>query len=387
MKVLIATDCYKRNTGGITASVLSLCAGLRRKGHEVKVLSPSGSHKSFRDGDDYYIASVPAFYYPGMRIAVSVHNSLLRELEAWDPDVIHAQTEGSAYMISKKIMKHCGAPLIMTCHTDYAYFVFGRLRAFPPVRALMCSVGRLLCKNAVKVIAPSEKAGHFSFLHSVQERLVVIPNGIESEKYKKCLSESEKRSFRRTFGINESTRVMVSVSRLSKEKNLRELLNFLPSLLTRMPDATLLIVGDGPDRKHLQKQAKKRKLNEHIVFAGSVPAEEVWRYYQLGDIFVSASTFEVHSMSYLEALTQGLPLLCRADDALAGVLEHNENGMIYHSQEEFSDFACRILSDDRLKQSMGQKSLEKAERFSGDAFASSVLKVYENAIRENNKKI
>ncbi|MBQ6907827.1 MAG: glycosyltransferase [Clostridia bacterium] len=87
MKILIATDGYKFNTGGITASVLALCSGLRKKGHEVKVLSPSGSHKSFRDGDDYFIKSVPAFYYPGMRAILSFHDPLIKELEAWCPDV------------------------------------------------------------------------------------------------------------------------------------------------------------------------------------------------------------------------------------------------------------------------------------------------------------
>ena len=49
MKILIAADCYKWNNGGITASTLSLCAALRREGHEVKVLSLSGSHQSFRE--------------------------------------------------------------------------------------------------------------------------------------------------------------------------------------------------------------------------------------------------------------------------------------------------------------------------------------------------
>ena len=87
-------------------------------------------------------------------------------------------------------------------------------------------------------------------------------------------------------------------------------------------------------------------------------------------------------MSYLEALAQGLPLLCRADDALIGVLEHGCNGMIYHSQQEFSDFAYKILSDDEIRESMGQKSLEKAECFSSDAFADSVMKIYKDAMRE-----
>ena len=382
MKILIATDGYKFNTGGITASVLALCSGLRKKGHEVKVLSPSSSHKSFRDGDDYFIKSVPAFYYPGMRIAFSLHDPLIKELEAWCPDVIHVQTEGAAFLISKIIMKCCDAPIVMTCHTDYACFVFGGLRFFPLIKAFMRGVGKTIYRKAAKVIAPSQKAGNFAFLQSIKERMAVIPNGIELEKYQKTLSLPEKQALRKSLGIDDRTKVIVSISRLSKEKNIRELIAFFPLLLKKMPDVKLLIVGDGPDRSHLERQAEKLNITDNIIFAGRVPASDVWRYYNISDIFVSASTFEVHSMSYLEALAQGLPLLCRADDALIGVLEHGCNGMIYHSQQEFSDFAYKILSDDEIRESMGQKSLEKAECFSSDAFADSVMKIYKDAMRE-----
>ena len=386
MKILIATDAYKQNTGGVTASVLSLCAGLRRLGHEVKILSPASCHKSLRDGDDYYIKSVPAFYYPDMRLAVTVGEPMLKELEAWHPDIIHAQTEGSARVLAQKLMKRCNAPLIMTCHTDYAYFVFGRFRALPPVKAVMGGLGKIVYRSADKVIAPSQKAGNFAALKSVRERIVVIPNGMELEKYQKDLSETEKSLLRKSLGIDDGAKVIVTVSRISKEKNIREIIEFFPSLLKKLPDAKLLIVGDGPDKIHLEKQAQKLNLSDSIIFTGRVPAEDVWRYYNIGDVFVSASTFEVHSMSYLEAMAQGLPLLCRADDALSGVLEHNINGMIYHSREEFTEFAYRMLSDDGVRKEMGQKALEKAVCFSSDAFAASVLQLYKDTIEEKREK-
>ena len=85
-------------------------------------------------------------------------------------------------------------------------------------------------------------------------------------------------------------------------------------------DIRLLIVGDGPYKKKLEKQAEKLQLRDSVIFSGRIPAEDVWRYYDAGDLFVSASTFEVHSMSYLEALASGLHMLCWADEYLTGVL-------------------------------------------------------------------
>ena len=111
------------------------------------------------------------------------------------------------------------------------------------------------------------------------------------------------------LGIADEEKILVTVTRLSKEKNIEELIDYFPALLEKDPDIKLLIVGDGPDRKHLEKLTSKYHLDEKVIFVGRQSAKDVWRYYDLADIFVSASTFEVHSMSYLEALALGLPFL------------------------------------------------------------------------------
>ena len=387
MKILISTDCYLFNIGGITASVLALCTGLRSLGHAVKTLSLSNCNKSFRDGDDYYIKSFPAFYYPGMRMSFAMRDPLLKELEEWDPDLIHIQTEGSPRWMSLKISKHSGAPIVMTCHTDYGHYVFGKYKSLPPVRAIMSNAGKFLYRQAVRVTVPSQKAADFPFLQSVQDRLTVIPNGMETENYQKHLPEHERRAFRASLGIGDNMGTLVTVSRLSKEKNVGELISLLPGLLKKDPAVKLLIVGDGPHKKKLEKLTEKLRICDSVIFTGRIPSEDVWRYYDAGDLFVSASTFEVHSMSYLEALANGLPLLCRADEALIGVLEHNENGMVYHNESEFTDFALQILHQKKLREDMGRCSLRKAMDFTCEAFASSMLAVYREALNNSGKGV
>lgn len=385
MKILISTDCYLFNIGGITASVLALCSGLRRRGHEVRTLSLSDCNKSFRDGYDYYIRSIPAFYYPGMRMSLASRDPLLKELEEWAPDLIHIQTEGSPRRMALRIGKRCGAPVVMTCHTDYGHFVFGKCRSAPPVKMLLRVAGRILYRQADRVTVPSEKAAKFPFLDSARDRLTVVPNGIESEKYNGHMTEDERRAFRASLGIGDQTKVLVTVSRLSKEKNTRELISYLPGLIKSDPDVKLLIVGDGPYRKKLEKLTETLRLSESVIFTGSIPPKDVWRYYDAGDLFVSASTFEVHSMSYLEAMANGLPMLCRADKALSGVLVHNENGMIYNSEKEFYEFAAMLLRDEKLRRDMGRCSSMKAAGFSSDVFADAMLSVYEDAITKRKE--
>ncbi|MCR4739947.1 MAG: glycosyltransferase [Lachnospiraceae bacterium] len=385
MKILISTDSYKYNISGVTAVVLTLCTGLRNLGHEVKTLSLSNSNRSFKDGDDYYIKSFPAFYYPDMRMSLAMHDPLLAELMQWQPDIIHAQSEGTTFLMALRIMKHCNIPVVMTCHTDYAYFIFGKYRDLPPVNAFMSAVGKGVYGHAVKVTVPSYKAKGFSCLHTLRDQLTVIPNGIELEKFRKSLTEDERREFRNSLGIGEDERVLVSVTRLSKEKNIREILGYLPALLQRCPGVKMLVVGDGPDREHLGKLTEELKLNDSVIFAGRIKPEEVWRYYSAGDLYVSASTFEVHSISFLEAMVNGLPLLCRNDEALRGVLVHNRNGFIYNTEEEFLDHAETLLCREELRKEMGQNSLKMVEAFSSQAFSASMVEVYRDAISEHEK--
>ena len=384
MKILIATDSYIHNMSGVTASVVALCTGLRNAGHDVRILSLSDSRKSYREEENYAIRSIPAFIYPDVRLSLALHDPLIRELEAWSPDVIHVQTEGSARLMARKISKHLGVPVVQTCHTDYGYFLFKRFRSLLPVRGFMSLLGKVVFRHAVVVTVPSRKAAGFPFVRSVRSRLTVVPNGMEIEKYQPRFSPEERLAFRRSLGIDDCERVLVSVSRLSREKNIRELIAFLPGLLSAGADnVKFLVVGDGPDKKHLEQLSEKLRLTERVVFTGRIPSADVWQYYAAGDVYVSASTFEVHSMSYLEALAAGLPLLCRADDALDGVLEHNRNGLVYHTREEFTDFARRLLKNDQLRETMARCSAEKAEDFSSDAFAASFIQVYEDAIRKN----
>ena len=380
MKVLIATDCYIFNLGGVTTSVLALCKGLRSYGHEVKILSLSNKNESFRNGEDFFIRSFRAFYYTELRMSFAKKDPLLQELEEWCPDIIHVQTEGAVRRFSNAIMKHCNSTMIMTCHTDYSYYLFGKGKDLSLIKGVMSLSGRFLYRKAAKITVPSSKAARFPFLSKVRNRITIVPNGMELEKYQKRFEKGDRHKFRMALGIEDHTGVLVSVSRLSKEKNIQELISYLPGLKKKWQDVKLLIVGDGPYRQYLEKLTDDLDLRDSVIFAGRVTSEDVWRYYAAADIFVSGSTFEVHSMSYLEALAGRLPLLCREDESLNGVLDQNENGFIYHSREDFVDFAYILLSNDHLLKEMGDRSYRKAEDFSSKVFASSMINIYNEAI-------
>ena len=161
MKILIASDSYKYQTSGAANVVISMADELRRRGHKVKILAMSNRRESFRDGDDYYIRSLPGLVYPDARFSPIHSDPLLEELKDWRPDIIHIHTEMSAARLARSIAAIDHTPYIMTSHTDYGRFIFGHYCNLKPVKILCKEVGRIAYRKATVVTVPSDKALSF----------------------------------------------------------------------------------------------------------------------------------------------------------------------------------------------------------------------------------
>ena len=382
MKILLASETYKHQINGVANVVIGMANTLRNQGHSVKVLSLSNHNKSYREEDDYYIGSLPAVVYPDLRFSFARKNPLLDELVEWKPDVVHIHTEFSARRWAIKIAKETGAPVVMTVHTDYAQYLFGRCYRFPLFVWIVKQWSKRKYKDAARITTPSEKLRNRAQLHCVKDSVMIIPNGIKLEQYNKPVSKEEKAELLQKYHLKDNGKVLVVVTRVSKEKNIKELISFMPALLEQDPEIQLLIVGDGPVRKKLETYTKNLSLTSSVCFTGKIPPEDVYRYYAMGDVFVSASQFEIHSMTYLEAMACGLPLICKDDLSLKGVLENGVNGYTYTTKQEYIQNVLSVLQDSDLKEKMAQNSSERSLQYSNTVMAQKMSELYRAVIRE-----
>ena len=380
MKILIASDAYIYQTNGVRNVVITLANGLKQLGHEVRVLAPANGRASFKKDGDCFIRSFPSFVYPDVRLCPVLSDPLIEELEQWKPDLIHVHTEADMARLAFKIAAVTGAPVVITAHTDYATYAFKRFHESRPVRMTMKVFGKRFYRHAKAVVAPSEKARHFAQLQPAEDRVTVIPNGIRLERYQKPVSPEEKAELFRRHGLTDNGCTLVMVTRVSAEKNIMEILHYFPALRRALPEAQLLIAGDGPDRRRLEAYCEHNGLTDRVRFAGRIDPNEVYRYYAMGDLFVAASTFEVHSMTYLEAMACGLPLVCREDASLLNVLDDGENGFIYRTESGFVESAAKILRNRPLWEAMHRKALEKADQFSDRRFVERTVALYEQVL-------
>ena len=292
--------------------------------------------------------------------------------------MVHSQGEVSTLGLARRIAKACGAPLVHTYHTvyeDYTHY-------FSPSRRW----GRLLVKGFTRavlartdaVIAPSAKVQRLLAGYGVRRPVRVIPTGIDLDRFAAKPSPALLAARREALGIPAGNAVLVYVGRLAREKAIDELLESRAAL--GGAPVTLLLAGGGPDEPRLRQLAAAMGLDAPaVVFAGMVPPAEVPLFYHMGDVFVSASQSETQGLTYFEAMAAGLPLICRADPCLDGVVTNGVDGWQYATAAGRDSALAALLADEGLRRAMGGRAARTAQEFSAAQFAQRAEALYREA--------
>ena len=378
MKILITTDLYAVSTNGVVTSIRNLMDELTKKGHQVRVLTVSEKLRSHKEDNIYYIKSLPlGIVYPDVRMPVSYRHRYLRELVDWKPDIIHSQCEYFSYQFAGYISRKTGAPIVHTYHTLYEQYV---TYIFPSQRIGAFFVGilsRLRLRKAEAIVAPTAKVETVLKKYGLHNPIHVVPSGIALAQHKQRISPQERSERRHALGIPDDALVLLNLGRLGTEKNLAEVVELFAVAKKQYTNLYLLIVGNGPAKPQLEELSERLGVAEYVIFTGMVPPEDVHAYYQLGDVFVSASTSETQGLTYVEAAANGLPLLCRRDPCLEGVLVEGRNGWEYEAQEEFCEILDAILDNPARCRAAGTQSEQIATSFDKSCFADKIEDIYE----------
>ena len=346
-----------------------------------EILTLSENRHSHKDGTTYYIRSMSlGAVYPNVRMPLSYRHSLIKELIEWNPDVIHSQCEFFSYQFALRISRKTGAPIVHTYHTLYEQYV----KYVFPSRRLGKAAVKLLSRKRLKksevVVAPTHKVEDALQHYGLRNEISVVPTGINLDQHHQRITPEERQKKRRELGIEDNHSVLINLGRLGTEKNLEELVELFAKASEENDLLRFLIVGDGPAKESLEKQAKALGVSDRVIFTGMVSPEEVQDYYQLGDIFVSASTSETQGLTYIEAAANGLPLLCRQDKCLDDVIMPGENGYEYEDEDDFFEIIHTIMENPSWIDSAGKRSEEIAAGFDKQAFADAIEKIYESVI-------
>ena len=379
MKILITSDWYWPVVNGVVRSVMNLIEYLEAKGHDVRVLTLSNTTKSYRDGKVYYVGSLSAAkIYPQARVTNLLATSHLKEIKAWEPDIIHSQCEFSTFVMAKSIASKLDIPIVHTYHTvyeDYTHYFIPSRRAG---KKLVSMASKTFAGFCDRIIVPTNKTRRLLLNYGISDGMIdIIPTGIDiPDLY-------DKKLLRKSLGIDEDDKILLYLGRLGAEKNIQEIMAYYDRL--KDDSIKLFIVGGGPYLKTLKEDAEK--LSKEVIFTGMVDSNLVNRYYQAADIFTTASTSETQGLTYYEALANGTIALCRKDSVLDGVIKNGFNGFKYEDYQGFEKFVERVFKDRETKELLEMNARNYAEEnFSKEGFGQKCLASYGEAIEEYERE-
>ncbi len=379
LKIGFFTDTYLPQVNGVVTSIELFRQELERQGHKVYIFCPrvAGEKDSARV---IRFKSFRFLFQPEYQVSIPFSRHILRDFWSKDLDIVHAHTPfsiglmGYYYAYIKKV------PFIHTYHTLYpeyikSYILKGRLIT-PGMVAKLSAVFSNRCDLT---IAPSVKIKKLLAGYGVTKPIDVLATGINIKEYSTKIKQN---NFRRQYGLKPADKLLIFVGRLGREKNIDFLISALPLIQKKVSasggkNTKLIIVGDGPHRANLQKQAVNLKLKDSVVFTGYYTKPEVIKAYQASDIFAFASLTDTQGMVVVEAAAAGLPIVAVKDDAFGEFLQDGKNGFnTQQNKKDFSTKVSQILNNRVLYTKMSKKSQEIAREFTIEKQTKKLVKIY-----------
>ena len=383
MKIGLFTDAYEPIVSGVSVSLKILRDELTKLGHEVFIFT----HEHPMQVKDSHIIrfkgkTLPMKSMKEYKIS-KVTNKKMREIFKYELDVIHCHTEFSIGRLGRKVAKRMGIPVVHTYHTMYEDYCHHITKTFArPLRFISKIYSKRFANSATRVIFPTIKVKRTFDRYGFNKESDIIPTGVYLDRFRRInFKENEILSLRASLGIDKNDFVWLFLGRLSREKNIEQLIKEFSKL--NLPKShKLLIVGGGPDIDIFKKLTEKLKLQNQVLYTGMIHPDKVAIYYQVANLFVNFSDTETQGLTFIEALASGLPVLAKYDDNLEGVIINHFNGLTFKENADFKE-AYHVLTSNSVKFNEITNNASKAiEQFSAQNYAKNVEQVYFEVLKK-----
>jgi len=381
LRICLVSYEFPPSGGGEASYVSSLATGLGRLGHEVLVITPQTTSEA-AGGPFRIIPTVP-------------RNALLRELEFLAQaeriisdlaahgriDVVHVTFDYPTFFFR---LKRRGVPCVATVHHLHLAEALSMLRhesSAPQKIAQMLRASTLtafegrLVRQCKAVIAVS------GFTAETVRRLLSVPpedvrivrNGIDAREFE----GGDPALFREKFPVL-GDKTILYVGRLERSKGLHYLVPAFARVLSRVPEATMAIVGKGSGEylRELRLAARSAGVSDRVVFTGRIPQDLLPHAYAASALVVLPSLMEGFGISLLESMAAGRPCVATRVGAIPEIVKQGETGLLVEpaNSQELGDAMATLLSDPALGAAMGKEGLATVgrefslERMTGDTF-------------------
>lgn len=359
---------------------------LARRGHDVTIVTSSADDRS---GTDDYDGLKIHRYASRFQIGdTHISPSLL-----WKPpgdlgevDIVHVHHTtppgGAAGLMCAKRLKK---PLVVTHHGFERFDDYGSiLRRITVFFSAHLFVDMLL-SQATAIIALSPYFIKLSrFLHKYLDKTVVIPNGVDLEEYALAISA---RDCRAQLGLPVGVPLVLYVGSFRPRKGVRVLLKAFKRVVTDLPEAQLILLGQGPKEGALKQLASELGLSSHVHFVGFIADNRTKAmYYRAADALVIPSTtseMESFNLVILEGSASGCAMVVSDLETFKYIILEGTNAVVTRAGDASSlgDGILRVLRNPDLRMSLSAEAVRRVRPFSWSSVAEQTEDLYERILR------
>lgn len=389
MKVGIFVDAYIPEINGVVTAVKTLFDVLNANGDEAYVITTNPfNNKVIQENHVIRIPGLRLKHLYDYRVAWIYNHKAVKMIKKIHLDVIHVHTEASLGIFGRILAKKFDIPLVYTYHTmyiDYTYYVtHGFLD--PIAKSIVKKFSKFVAESSTEFITTSEKTKNALRSYGIKRYINVIPNGIDIKSFSNTkYQDSDFLNYRKEHGLEDSFLVL-SLGRLAKEKSLDVCIKEYAIFIKENPNikTNYLIVGDGPAKKELENLAMELGIYDKMIFVGKVPHEETSFFYNLCDLYLSASTSETQGLTFIEAMSANILVLCQYDDNLNDVVIDKQTGFYFYTEKECHERLKYVydLSNEKKKEVI-DNAYENVNKFSREIFYERMKEVYHRAVRRH----
>jgi glycogen(starch) synthase len=368
MKILLATVYHYPHTGGLSVHVATLKAGLEARGHEVDILSftdiPEFQQKAAVRGPGFLMNKVSkgkGFVY-GLKQRKKMLQKLMEAQKEKNYDIVNAQEVYATFAALD-----AGLPVVSTVH---GYLTYEAL-----------SAGNILKGSAEETFLLAQETEAYRKTRSIItvdtriKEYVKREAGIDGTAIRNFINVDDfkpdaenKLAYRQKHHVPADAPVFFVPRRLTKKNGVIYPILSLPAVLEKYPNAKLIYAGTGEAMDEMKKLIAERGIGASVELLGAIPHHVIKEYYALADVVLVPSVYsegveEATSISALEAMGSGSPLIACAVGGLKEIVDHGVDGLLVaeKSVEELSDAMIDLLDNPEKGQQFAAVARKKIE--------------------------
>jgi len=380
VRVLFISDVYFPRVNGVSTSIRTFRQDLALRDVHTRLVAPHYDCPPEAAPEEQGVLRVPAARVPrdpeDRRMRWRALTRALDALPASEFDLVHIHTPFLAHYAGVRFARRANIACIATYHTFFEEYLHHYVPLLPRrlSRLLARSFTRSQCAAVQALIAPSEPMRAVLTGYGVSTPIHVLPTGLAADRFR----AGDGRAFRARAGIDAQRPLVTYIGRVAHEKNIGFLVEVFRRVLASVPEALLVIAGEGPAREALRQQVAHLGLEGHVHFAGYLERDSaLLDCYAAADVFVFASRTETQGLVLLEAMAQGVPVVSTAELGTRSILVPGSGALVVpEQQQEFAAAVVRVLSDAGVREELAARGRAYARNWSSAAMARRLAELY-----------